>query len=129
MVFARSKRKLGQVIEHSFFKDHLVLVCVLAHLGLNLINWAVLFFGLREFKSYPIPLHYTILGGVDLLGEWYRLLVLPLTGLLILLINAALGFISYKREKLLSYFLVSIGLLCQVLILIISIAFLKLVRG
>ncbi len=129
MVFSQSKAKFSKIIEHSFFKDRVILLSILVHLGLNLTNWAILFFGLKSFRGYPVPIHYTILGGVDLLGEWYKLLLLPLTGGLILIINAALGFFSYKREKLLSFLLVGVGLLCQVLLLVISLAFLKLVRG
>lgn len=125
----KTRSSLDQLIEHSFFQDRLVLPCILIHLGLNLVNWAVLGFGLKGFHDYSVPLHYTILGGVDVLGEWYRLLTLPLTALIILIVNALLGFFAYKRERLLSYFFVGIGLLAQVLVLVVSIAFLKLVRG
>ena len=128
-MLTKPKSSFDQFIEHSFFQDHLVLPCILVHLGLNLINWAILGFGLKGFHDYSVPLHYTILGGVDVLGEWYRLLTIPLTGLIILIVNVTLGFFAYKRERLLSYFFVGIGLLAQVLILVVSIAFLKLVRG
>lgn len=116
-------------LDHTFFKDRLNLVFILVHLGLNLVQWIILYFSLRDFRDYPVPLHYTVLGGVDIVGEWYRLFVLPLAALVIGAVNLALGIFAYKREKLLSYFFVGLGTLFQVLIFIITLAFIKLVRG
>jgi hypothetical protein len=117
------------LLDHPFFKDRLNLVFILIHLGLNITQWVVLYFCLRDFRDYPIPLHYTVLGGVDIVGEWYRLFVLPLAALIIGIVNIVLAAFAYKREKLLSYFFVGLGTLLQALIFIVTLAFIKLVRG
>jgi len=123
------KSQLTKFSQHPFWADPLVLVCIFIHLAFNLAQWLILIFGLREFRGYPIPLHYTILGGVDEVGNWINLLTLPLAALAIGLTNAVIGFFAYRREKLLSYFLAVVGLFLQALLLIITLAFLKLVRG
>lgn len=47
-------------------------------------------------------LHYNITFGVDLAGEWWKLLYLPLSGLIVFIANYFLSFYFYGLEKLLS---------------------------
>ncbi|TES95693.1 hypothetical protein E3J85_01770 [Patescibacteria group bacterium] len=126
---ATAKLRLTKFFKHPFWKDKLILVFVLVHLGLNIAQWLIVYLGLRGFRGYSVPLHYTILGGVDTLGYWYQLFALPLLALIIGIVNVTLAISAYKREQLLSYFLTGIGVLLQVLMFIISLAFIELIRG
>ncbi len=123
------KIKSNQLIKNPLWSDRLIFVIILIHLGLNLAQWLILFLSLKDFSGSMIPLRYSILGGVDTLGNWYRLFAFPATGLLIGVINLFLALTAYKKERLISYFLIGVGALLQVLLLVISLAFIKLIRG
>ena len=65
------------------------------------------------FGGETTPLHYNIYFGIDLVGpEWY-LYALPVAGLLVILVNAALSVILWNREQVVVYFLTIGSLLVQ----------------
>jgi hypothetical protein len=69
---------------------------------LNLVLWVLLlwrFAGATEF----IILQYTIYFGISALGLWYQILLLPLSGLLIILLNFWIAMRWYLHEALMSY--------------------------
>lgn len=65
----------------------------------------------------PVFLHYTIYFGIDLIGPWIHLFLMPASGLLIFFINLLLSTILYKEHLLLVFFLVYASALAQILIL------------
>jgi len=46
-----------------------------------------------------IFLHYNIVFGVDLVGDWWRIYLLPGIGLLVLVVNYILSFYFYRSDK------------------------------
>jgi len=58
------------------------------------------------YNIHPSPdqffLHYNVTFGVDLAGEWWKLLYLPLSGLIVFITNYILSFYFYNAEKLLA---------------------------
>ena len=99
-----------------FFKDKFNVIGLIIILILNLIIWAILYFNIEPTID-PIPLHYNIYFGIDLIGQWYQIFYLPASGLIIYFINFVLSYIIYKREKIISYFLIlSTGLIQIILI-------------
>lgn len=73
-------------------------------LVLNIIFWIILlikFFGEQEY----IILRYNIYFGISDLGPWYRILILPAMGLLVIAVNLLLAFYFYFKNSLISYFL------------------------
>lgn len=102
-----------------FFKDRLVSVSLLLSLILNFIGWLILSF---VFRPQPelIPLHYNIYFGIDFLGPWYWIFILPTLGLLINFINFFLASLLYRKEKIISYFLVVFSSFIQLLLLIVA---------
>ncbi len=60
-----------------------------------------------------VPVHYNIYFGIDLLGPWWFLYILPAASLLVFLVNLGLSVILYKRHDLAVYFLLLGGLLVQ----------------
>lgn len=50
-------------------------------------------------------LHYNILFGVDLIGPAWHVYLVPLSGLIILLVNVIVGWFCYKKEPFAAYVL------------------------
>ena len=93
-------------------------IFILAFLA-NIASWVWVLWNIRPQED-TLFLHYNILFGVDYIGEWWRVLFLPITGLLIFIINFVLGWLLFHKDKFISIILNSISLLCQIFILIAS---------
>ncbi|MEK7680930.1 MAG: hypothetical protein AAB348_02710 [Patescibacteria group bacterium] len=68
--------------------------------------------------SGQIFLHYNIIFGVDLVGEWYKIFFLPIIGLGITLANYLLSIHFYSSDKFLARILGIWCLLIQVLLVV-----------
>ena len=66
-------------------------------------------------------LHYNVLFGVDLVGEWYQALYVPLIGLCIFIVNTILGWMLYTKDPFASYLLHAVALACEFLLLVAAI--------
>lgn len=100
-----------------FFKNRFVLANLLLALSLNILHWYLLFKGMPGERDL-VPLHYSIYFGIDLLGPWYKIFVLPVLGVVFFLVNSILGFLLYHLERILSYLLVVASVLVQVFLLV-----------
>jgi len=94
----------------SSYKSHLIVrINFIISIVLNLLLWGGLYYKLQPFSYLTeygsIPLHYNLYFGIDLLGKWYAIFVLPLFGLLVIIINNLIAYLLFNRERLLSYFL------------------------
>ena len=67
--------------------------------------------------SEPIFLHYSSIFGVDLVGEWWKMLFLPVTGLLILLINGLASWWLFGTERVVARFIMFWAALFELAIL------------
>ena len=74
-----------------------------------------------------MPLHYNIYFGIDLLGPWYQIFLLPILGLIFLLINFLFGMAVYRRELILSYFLAGTSSFVQI-IFVLAATFITLIN-
>lgn len=111
------KNFFGQVFRDRFFQ----MVFSLA-LGINLIIWILLYFKFFPLRSLGdlVPLHYNVYFGIDLVGKWYKIFIIPLAGFIIFLINLILYCTLYLKEKMIKYFLGIAGLFSQIVLLIAS---------
>ena len=102
----------------AYFSQTFVKVNLTLNLLLNVGLWLFLIWQVEKFSPL-IPLHYNIYFGIDLLGPWYQIFLLPILGLAIFLFNLFLGIIFFKPERrLISYFLVGAATLVQLIILL-----------
>lgn len=85
-------------------RDKLVLVNLAVGLLANVILWIILVFNFWGSVEYII-LRYNIYFGISSFGPWWRILLLPLIGLLILVINFGNAFYFHFHNRILSYFL------------------------
>ena len=74
-----------------------------------------------------IPLHYNIYFGIDRFGPWYQVLVLPVIGFVLLIINTIFQAVFYHRERVLSHFFAVTNILAQVA-LFVSMVFIVLLN-
>ncbi|MFA6424373.1 MAG: hypothetical protein WCV83_03640 [Candidatus Magasanikbacteria bacterium] len=93
-----------------YFKDRWVLVPALFLALFQLFMWVYAAMYVRA-TSDQIFLHYNVVFGVDLIGEWWKILVVPFGGLLIFLLNFSLSWYCYSTDKILARFLTFIAAL------------------
>lgn len=97
--------KLSDLVEHSPAKrDRFILASFSLALFLIICDSVAILINFLNVKDY-IVLHYNIYFGISALGPWLMLLLFPLSGLIVSVINGLLVMILYLKEKLLSYFL------------------------
>ncbi|MFH2136104.1 MAG: hypothetical protein ABII19_00505 [Patescibacteria group bacterium] len=100
------------------FKDGFFRFLFIFSIVANLLIWGFLYFEFSPFQSVGgiYPLHYNIYFGVDFIGKWYEIFIMPLVGFFFIVINFILADITYLRDKITSYFLTGAGAFAQVLI-------------
>lgn len=103
-------------LQTDYLKDKKIFISLIFSLLINIFFWITVS-SLTASSQGSIPLHYSIYFGVDLLGDRKEIFKLPFISLLFILINFILSFIIYKREKILSYFLVFSAFLIQIFLL------------
>jgi hypothetical protein len=95
------------------------LIMLGSSLILNIAVWFWLFWQIRP-QEEQIFLHYNILFGVDLVGSWWRIVFVPLSGLLIIIVNAILGWVLFRKDKFASQLLNATSVVCQIFLLIVA---------
>ena len=87
----------------------------------NIFVWVWLNWKISPLAGTEIPLHYSVEFGLDVWGEPQRLFVLPAMGLAIFLLNTVLAFFLWPRARVLALVLESVALVCQLILLAVSI--------
>jgi hypothetical protein len=85
----------------------------------NLAIWVLLLTQIPR-GSNQIFLHYTIFFGVDDIGPWRELLVVPAGGLFILLVNGIAGWLGFQKDKYLAHLLNAAACITQLFLLAAS---------
>ncbi len=99
-----------------FLRDKLIKSSLGAAVFINAALWAYLLFSIKS--SETIFLHYTIHFGVDLVGSLADLLMLPLLGLFLILINFIIAYFLYDNLKRLGLLLAVATTVIQVFLLV-----------
>lgn len=86
-------------------------------LAMNLAMWGWLLFNIHP-QTEQLFLHYTILFGVDLIGSWNKIFFLPISGFIIIMVNAFLGWLMFKTDRFFAQMLNAVALFCQIMFLI-----------
>ncbi|PIY97283.1 MAG: hypothetical protein COY66_00090 [Candidatus Kerfeldbacteria bacterium CG_4_10_14_0_8_um_filter_42_10] len=87
---------------------------------LNIGIWGLIYFFIIP-NSEPVSLHYNIYFGIDLIGEWYKVYFISLSGLIIILVNYLVSAIIYSEKKVLSYLIIGFTALIQMLLALAAI--------
>lgn len=102
-----------------YWKDRWVWLPAVFLLLFQLFMWVYAAFYVRP-TTEQVFLHYNVVFGVDLIGEWWKILAVPLGGFIIFLLNFALSWYCYSEDKVLSRFLTVVAALLN---LFLAIAF------
>jgi len=118
MIFFTAIKNFLKLFTALIFKDGFFRFLFIFSLIANLFIWFFIY-----WKFYPLhttaevfPLHYNIYFGVDFIGKWYEIFIMPLVGFFFIIINFILADIIYLRDKITSYFLTGAGAFIQVLL-------------
>lgn len=109
----------GENFLKKLFPDKLSLIFFVIALILNILIWLVIFWQIKP-RSEPIFLHYNIYFGIDAIGDYWKLYYLPISGSVILLINTLISAFIYRREKIISHFLLITNIIAQIVLLVAS---------
>ncbi|MCK5466547.1 hypothetical protein KAI56_03585 [Candidatus Parcubacteria bacterium] len=112
------------IVARPYWKDKQIMAVLFSSVLLNVFIWVFLLQNQKE-NTYPIILHYNLFFGVDYLGDYEKIYLIPLSGLIIIIINLILGHLLYLKEKLAAYFLVFIIFIIQIFLLINSYLIIK----
>ena len=107
-------------VDHTLQKllhNKAVSAAVFCGLLINGAMWIIVSMN-RISANIPIPLHYNAYYGVDYLGDYSKIFVMPAAGLVMILANVILGFLITKRCKIASKLLFFIIPLVQILLLV-----------
>lgn len=102
-----------------YLKYKPVLITTSISLLLNLCAWFWLLLQIRP-SDEQVFLHYNILFGVDLIGNWWKVYYVPIAGLLIILVNLVIGWLLFQKDKFVAQLLVFIALYCQIVVVTVS---------
>jgi len=107
-------------------KNKIILISAISGLIVNLAVWALLIFKFRPIamanpEKATLPLHYNIYWGIDLFGQWYQSLILPVFGLIVLIVNFILAVFLYSQKSLASYFFIIAAVFVQFFLLVSTI--------
>ena len=88
----------------SYWKNKIIMSIFFLSCFMNISLWVFLFKN-QKSSDLPIILHYNLFFGVDCLGGYNEIYLIPAVGAIIIIINTVLGYLLYERERLASYFL------------------------
>ncbi|MFA5954690.1 MAG: hypothetical protein WC817_04100 [Patescibacteria group bacterium] len=86
-----------------FFRDRWNLYAYGASMTLCLLSAFTMFRYLP--REDALSLHYNVYFGIDFLGSWQTAILLPVVGIVLTAINAAVGLFVWHRDAPTSYFL------------------------
>ena len=95
---------LKLVAFRSYWKNEIIMSIFALSCLANISLWVFLFKN-QKSSELPVILHYSLFFGVDYLGGYNEIYLIPAVGVIIIVTNTILGCLLYKKERLASYFL------------------------
>jgi hypothetical protein len=116
------KAKIRNIRTSKMLRDRMSIILALVALGINLLNFALLFIHSPSTKSL-IPTHYSSFTGFEGVGPWYGPFNISLFGLTVTLLNSVIAVVMFSRSRLVSFYLLISACVVGMFCLIISNAF------
>jgi len=111
-------RGLKSFFSREYFRKPLMLWLLALVLASNIADWVLLLIFIKPV-DLPLILHYNVYFGVDMVGNWKQVYVLPAIGFFLFLVNLLLSLYFYKnKERIAAYLLLLASLLIQLSLLI-----------
>jgi hypothetical protein len=109
--------KVKRFFWHGYWTDPIIFFSLFLAILVNVGIWVALRFVVQA-TDQPIILHYNIYFGVDSIGDWRNVFIMPAVALLIFLVNLVLSRFFYYKERLVSHLFAGMGLLVQILMVV-----------
>lgn len=84
-----------------YFRDLWISAPLAGVILIQIFLWGYLISSIRS-EAGQIFLHYNIIFGVDLVGDWWKIYFLPLAGVLVILLNYFFSLTLYLVDKFLA---------------------------
>ena len=84
-----------------YFRDLWTLTPLVGAILAQLFLWGYLIANIRP-DAGQIFLHYNIIFGVDLVGDWWKIYFIPLAGILVIALNYFFSWMFYSVDKFLA---------------------------
>ena len=112
------------MISRNFFKFFLKDRIIIANLIGSLIINASIWINLLRIKKVDemIPLHYNVYFGIDYIGDWHKIFIIPIMGIIVLIVNFLLALLIYYKDKFISYILLFVVSFIQVILFLASLS-------
>ena len=114
---SKMRERFKRFFWHGFWTDPVIffslVLAILADLALWIFIWFVV-----QHTDRPIILHYNVYFGVDSIGNWRNVFLMPAISTLILVANIVLSRFFYFKERLAAYLFAGMALLVQLLMAI-----------
>ncbi len=108
--------------EREYFQRGIVVWLLVLSLFFNLAMWVSLKIFVRPV-DFPIILHYNVYFGVDSIGNYAEVYLMPAIGIILLVLNFLLSLYFYKHKKrIASYLLLMAALMIQLSLVVASIS-------
>lgn len=112
--------KFRSFFKAEYFQSSIARWLLILTLIANLGDWALVYFGVTPTET-PIILHYNVYFGVDSIGSWKQVYLLPAVGLVVILANFILSLYFYhKKERIAAYVLLITALMIQMGLIVAS---------
>jgi hypothetical protein len=111
---SRLKGRFHRLFWHGYWTDPAVFFSLVPAIAANLGMWALIWFSVTP-TDQPIILHYNVYFGVDAIGDWRGVFVLPGIAAALLVVNAVISRFFYYKERLASYLFAAMALVAQLL--------------
>lgn len=117
-VLEKIKLKISGHVQE-FLKSHIAIWLLIFGFLANMINWIILWIWIEPVE-FPIILHYNVYFGVDSVGDYRQVYILPFVGLILFLINLLLAMYFYAQKERIASYVLLIGTLMIQLSLIVA---------
>ena len=87
-----------------YFRDPWISMPLVGVILIQIFLWWYLISNIHS-DAGQIFLHYNIIFGVDLVGDWWKIYLLPLAGVVVILFNYFFSLMFYSVDKFLARFL------------------------
>ena len=108
--------------QKEFFRSKITLWLLALNIVSNAANWIAIAVFINRLDG-DIILHYNVYFGVDSLGNWRQVFILPIIGLVILALNAVLAAYFYiRKERIASYILLLTAFMVQLSLIVAALS-------
>ena len=113
-------QKIRSFFQQEYFQSHIVFWLLILSLVANIIDWLILKIWIKPV-DFSIILHYNVYFGVDQIGSYRQVYLLPMIGLILFIINLVLSMFFYGQKKhIASYILLMATLMIQFSLIVAS---------